>query len=167
MTDRAQRIVIFGNSGSGKSTLAREKAAVFSCPHLDLDTVAWVQGIEPPTRKSLIDSENIIRPFLATSHDWVVEGCYSDLLALIIPFSTEIIFINPGVTTCILNCKNRPFEAHKYRSPEAQDADLDMLVEWIALYPIREDEFSLTAHRKLFDEYTGKKCEFTSNSRKD
>ncbi|RLE22488.1 MAG: hypothetical protein DRJ65_13775 [Acidobacteria bacterium] len=76
------RIVIFGNSGSGKSTLAREKAGLLACAHLDLDTVAWQEGHETPTRKSLTESRNQIKPFLAKNENWVIEGCYSDLLAL-------------------------------------------------------------------------------------
>ncbi len=159
------RVVIFGNSGSGKSTLARNKAEIFSCSHLDLDTVAWTEGHETPTRKSIADSRSQIEAFLAKSENWVIEGCYSDLLALVIPFSTEVIFLNPGIDTCITNCRNRPWEPHKYESPEAQNANLEMLVAWIEQYPLREDHFSLQAHRRLFDAYSGEKCEFTSNSR--
>ena len=59
------RIVIFGNSGSGKSTLAKEIAARCSCPHLDLDTVAWEVDCEAPTRRSLADSASELEPFLA------------------------------------------------------------------------------------------------------
>ena len=157
------RLVIFGNSGSGKSTLAGEMAERFSCPHLDLDTVAWDEGQESPTRKPLIDSETEIGLFLADNSTWVIEGCYSDLLALVLPHSTEIIFLNPGVEGCIVNSKKRPWESHKYDSPEAQNANLEMLIAWIEQYEERTDEFSLQAHRRLFDTYRGRKREYTSN----
>jgi len=157
------RIVIFGNSGSGKSTLARALAERSSCSHLDLDTVAWDEGHESPTRKPLIDSETEIGLFLADYPNWVIEGCYSDLLALVLPHSTEIIFLNPGIETCIANSKNRPWESHKYDSPEAQNTNLEMLIAWIELYEERADEFSLQAHRRLFDAYQGRKREYTSN----
>ena len=161
------RVVIFGNSGSGKSTFASEKAEHLSCSHLDLDTVAWEDGRSAPTRKSLVDSEKLIEPFLANNESWVIEGCYSDLLDLVIPNCTEIIFLNPGVEICTTNCRNRPWEAHKYGSPEEQDANLEMLLTWVRQYSQRTDEFSLLAHRKIFDNFAGEKREYTSNERPD
>lgn len=60
------RIVIFGNSGSGKSTYAKAQAARLGCPHLDLDTIAWLPDLsppdtppappDPPTRRPIQDS---------------------------------------------------------------------------------------------------------------
>ncbi len=83
------RIVILGNSGSGKSTLAKEKAEACACAHLDLDAVAWEAESATPTRRTLADSEREIGPFLADNPNWVIEGCYSDLLALVLPHATE------------------------------------------------------------------------------
>jgi adenylate kinase family enzyme len=161
------RIVIFGNSGSGKSTLAREKAERYACPHLDLDTVAWDGGAATPTRKPLDESKHLIAPFLSDNRDWVVEGCYADLLNLVIPHCTEMIFLNPGIEICRDNCRKRPWEPHKYESQAAQDGNLDMLLSWIEQYESREDEFSLPAHRRLFDAFKGLKREYTSNDRSD
>ena len=159
------RIVIFGNSSSGKSLLAREKAESLACSHLDLDTVAWVEGCDTPTRMSLSDSKALIEPFLAQNMEWVIEGCYASLLSQVTPDASEIIFLNPGIETCIANSRNRPWEPHKYETPEAQSANLEMLVDWIAQYEQREDEFSLGAHRKLYDGYSGTKSEYLSNAR--
>lgn len=55
----------------------------------------------------------------------------------------------------------RPWEPHKYPSKEAQDANLEMLIGWIAEYETRTDTFSLAAHRALFDRFTGDKIELT------
>ena len=159
------RIVIFGNSGSGKLTLAAEKAELQVCAHLDLDTVAWDPGNNTPTRKPLADSEKLIAPFLADNENWVIEGCYSDLLELVIPHCTEIVFLNPGIDICATNCRNRPWEPHKYGSPAEQDANLDMLLRWVEQYPQRNDEFSLQAHRRIYDSFSGVKREYTSNER--
>lgn len=159
------RIVIFGNSGSGKSTLAREKADSLACAHLDLDTVAWERNCSTPTRRLLADSEQLIAPFLEKNESWVIEGCYSDLLELVIRHCTEVIFLNPGTEVCATNCRNRPWEPHKYSSREEQDANLDMLLAWVAQYEQRIDEFSLQAHRRIFDSFTGEKFEYTSNER--
>ncbi len=159
------RIVIFGNSGSGKSTLAQEKSKRLICAHLDLDSVAWSTDQNTPTRRTLEDSKKLIAPFLANNKNWIIEGCYSDLLELVVSHCTEIIFLNPGIDICIANCKKRPWEPHKYRSPQEQDANLDMLLTWVQHYPERTDEFSLQAHRKIFDSYTGTKQEYLSNER--
>lgn len=159
------RIVIFGNSGSGKSTLAQEKAGILACAHLDLDTVAWKPQANRPTRMPLADSEKLIAAFLNENENWVIEGCYSDLLELVIPRCTEIVFLNPGAEVCAANCRSRPWEPHKYRSKKEQDENLEMLIAWVEQYDQRTDEFSLKAHRRLFDGFTGEKTEYTSNGR--
>ncbi len=160
-----QRIVIFGNSGSGKSTFARQKSAELACPMMDLDTVAWDPEFETPTRRPLAASAPDIQDFINASPSWVVEGCYADLLALALPYATDVVFLNPGTETCIENARQRPWEPHKYSSPEAQDANLEMLIAWISDYEHRVDEFSYGAHRRLFDGFHGRKLELQSNAR--
>lgn len=157
-----KKIIIFGNSGSGKSTLAKYLCESEQLAHLDLDTVAWLPEM-PPQRKPLADSRVDIEAFVTTFAGWVIEGCYSELLEMVLPEATEIVFLNLPVDQCIENAKARPWEPHKYESKEAQDANLDMLISWIADYETRQDTFSQTAHQRLFDSYDGKKIEHTTN----
>lgn len=157
-----RKIIIFGNYGSGKSTLAKERCEIEGLAHLDLDTLAWLPGM-PPERKALAESEVDIQAFITNNEGWVIEGCYSDLFELALPYSNEIIFLNLSIEDCINNARKRPWEPHKYESKEAQDANLDMLIAWIAQYTEREDEFSQVAHMALFDCYSGRKTMFTSN----
>jgi len=157
------KIVIFGNSGSGKSTLAKEIALKNNLAHLDLDTVAW-RPIAPPERLSISESSKLINDFLSTNRGWVIEGCYSDLLELVTQQANEVIFLNLPVSACVENAKNRPWEPHKYESKEAQDANLDMLIDWISQYTARNDTFSKLAHEKLYDDFQGKKTMRVSNS---
>ena len=159
-----RKIIIFGNSGSGKSTLAKQLVVDFSLAHLDLDSLAW-KNTNPPQRRKLENSIIEIKIFLNENKSWVIEGCYADLLSSITKYSTEMIFINPGTETCIANCKNRLWEPHKYASKKAQDANLYMLINWVKQYTERTDEFSLKAHRDLFDNFSGNKVEYTSNER--
>lgn len=150
------KILIFGNSGSGKSTLAKEISTASNVGHLDLDSIAW-QPTSPPTRAPVKESKVQIDKFLNNNEHWVIEGCYSDLLELIIGDAEKVMFLNLPIELCINNAKNRPWESHKYESKEAQDANLDMLINWISHYDVRDDTFSKNAHLKLFNQFLGQK----------
>lgn len=155
------RTVIIGNSGAGKSTLALRLASEQTCAHLDLDTLAWQPGL-PPQRRALADSAMDIDAFIDSHRAWVIEGCYADLIELVLPQCTQLIFLNPGVDACIEYCRARPWEPHKYSSKQEQDDNLGMLIEWVRGYESRQDEFSLARHRVLFDRFSGDKRELSS-----
>jgi adenylate kinase family enzyme len=152
----AMRVVIMGNAGSGKSTLASRLARESSLVHLDLDTLAWEREA---VRRPLADSLALLEGFLARNDAWVVEGCYADLLARAVSACSRLIFLNPGVEVCVANCRARPWEPHKYPSPEAQDKNLALLIDWVRQYETREDEYSLRRHREIFDSHAGDKVE--------
>ncbi|MDP7591789.1 MAG: shikimate kinase [Litorilituus sp.] len=156
------KVVLFGNSASGKSTLAKQMELINNLAHLDLDTVAW-RPTMPPERLSISESKKAINDFITTNNTWVIEGCYSDLLELVIGQADEIVFLNLPITACIENAKNRPWEPHKYVSKAAQDENLEMLVDWISQYADRTDTFSKIAHEKLFDDFQGKKTMYVAN----
>ncbi|MEW6999359.1 AAA family ATPase [Colwelliaceae bacterium BS250] len=156
------KVVIFGNSGSGKSTLATELALKNQLAHLDLDTIAW-KASKAPERQTIIESIQSINDFLIAHNNWVIEGCYADLLEIVTPKADKVIFLNLPASACVENAKNRPWEPHKYKSKEAQDENLDMLIDWISQYTSRNDTFSKVAHEKLFEEFQGKKTMYVSN----
>jgi len=158
----SNRLLLFGNSGSGKSTLAGYLASAGRRAHLDLDTLAW-RPTSPPERQSLEVSARRINEFMNHNDRWVIEGCYADLIELAVTESTEMIFLDLPVNDCIANARNRPWEPHKYQSKADQDANLGMLIDWISQYESRQDEFSATAHRRLYNTYTGPKRKLTSN----
>ena len=157
MSERtAQRILLFGNSGSGKTTMARALARDHGLAHLDLDSVAWSSpGVRRDTAACLGD----IRQFLARTDAWVIEGCYADLMDPILSAATEVRFLNPGIEACIANCRERPWEPEKYSTREEQDEKLAFLLDWVRAYETRDDEYSLRAHRALFDRFPGRKRE--------
>jgi hypothetical protein len=130
-------------------------------PHLDLDTLAW-EPTSPPQRRSVADSARDISTFIDASDRWVIEGCYADLIETTLEHRPYLVFLNPGVEACIENARLRPWEPHKYASKEVQDANLEMLIDWIREYPTRSDVFSLAAHRAIFDAFAGEKIELTS-----
>ncbi len=156
------RIVIFGNSGSGKSTAAREFAKQRNIPVLDLDTIVW----EPnriAVRRSPEAIHAALREFSTTHASWVIEGCYGDLVKAVLEWEPELIFMNPGEEVCINNCRNRPWEPHKYASKAEQDTKLAFLLRWVSDYYHREDDMSLRYHRAIFDAYDGPKREIGNN----
>jgi len=156
------KTIIFGNSGSGKSTLSKRLAQEHSAAHLDLDTLAWLPT-SPPTRAQLGSSLDKINEFIQSHSDWVIEGCYSDLIKPIADQCQHLVFIDLDVETCKANAKSRPWEPHKYPSKEAQDENLAMLLAWIKDYDTRDDVFSKAAHTKLFETFTGNKVRLESN----
>ena len=158
------KILIFGNSGSGKSTLAKQLSDADGLAHLDLDTLAW-EAVVPPERKPLEESKKEIQNFIHSNESWVIEGCYTDLLELAKENASEIIFINLPIEMCISNARNRPWEPHKYESKQAQDENLNMLIDWIKQYSERTDTFSKAAHQEFYGRYIGDKRMMTCNEK--
>ena len=152
-----KRILIFGNSGSGKTTMARSLADSDGLPHLDLDQLAWDA---PGQRKPLGESAAEILKFIDSHPAWVIEGCYGDLLDVVVPYCTEMRFLNPGIEACLANCRNRPWEPTKYSSKEEQDRMLEFLMEWVRQYDDRADEYSRSRHQAIFDRFRGSKREY-------
>lgn len=152
----ARRVLIVGNSGSGKSTLAHALAAEHGIAHVDLDTLAW-QPTQPPVRVPLEEAEVRLRAQLEDARGWVAEGCYADLLELLAGEASELVFLDLPVEVCQARARARPWEPHKYPSREAQDANLSMLLEWIAAYPGREGALGRASHLALYQAFEGDK----------
>lgn len=158
-----KKIIVFGNSASGKSSLAKKLSLIHTIGHLDLDTLAWQEGTDRPQRRPLESSLKDMDTFINNNDEWVIEGCYSDLLGLISEQAEQALFLNLPLTACIENAKKRPWEPHKYESKQAQDANLAMLIDWINAYEERQDSFSLKAHMALYESFNGLKNMLTSN----
>jgi hypothetical protein len=125
---------------------------------LDLDTVAWDT---PGVRATVELSRQRIDAFTDAHDDWVIEGCYADLAGHALPRCTRLVFLDPGVEACQHNNRRRPWEPHKYASKADQDANLDMLQQWVADYYTRDDEYSHAAHLRLFQAFDGDKQRVT------
>jgi adenylate kinase family enzyme len=152
------RILVFGNSGSGKTTLATQLAQQHGLAHLDLDAIVWEPG-QVAVQRAPADIAASLDAFLAANERWVVEGCYGELVERAAPHCTELVFLNPGLEACLANNRRRPWEPHKYASPEAQDAMLANLQAWVSGYYERDDSWSYRAHRAIFDAFPGNKSE--------
>lgn len=152
------RVLVFGNSGSGKSTLAKRLSEDHRLAHLDLDSIVWEPGQVAVQRlpESIAAS---LAAFLGRNESWVIEGCYGELVEAASGHCTELVFLNPGLETCLAHNRKREWEPHKYASKEVQDAMLENLQAWVAGYYQREDQWSYYAHRRIFDSFAGRKSE--------
>ena len=126
---------------------------------LSLDDITWNTGTE---RKPFVASRRELLQFIAAHDHWIIEGCYSDLVEVALPHCTELRFLNPGIAVCIEHCTRRPWEPTKFLAVEEQQKTLEHLIQWVRAYETRDDEYGLTRHRKLFDDFTGRKKEYTN-----
>lgn len=153
------RIILLGNAGAGKTTMARRIIAGRNIPRLSLDEIAWGEGTE---RKSMEESLRELRRFIESNDQWIIEGCYGDLVEAALPYCTELRFLNPGVETCVEHCRRRPWEPEKYPALADQQGMLEPLILWVREYADRDDEYGLKRHRQIFDNFPGPKREYTS-----
>ena len=153
------KVVLLGNAGPGKSTLSRKLIAKQPAARLSLDALAFAEGAK---RRPLADSIDDAIRFVESNTHWVVEGCYSDIVEPVLAHADRLVFLNPGVATCVAHCKARPWEPEKFKSSAEQDANLANLITWVCDYESRTDEYGLQRHRALFDGFPGHKVEFTN-----
>jgi adenylate kinase family enzyme len=153
------KLILLGNAGAGKSTMARRIIDSGDTARLSLDEIAWGKQAE---RKPLEASLCELQQFLQANDDWIIEGCYSNLVEAALPFCSELRFLNPGVEVCVAHCNRRPWEPTKFASADAQQAMLGQLIKWVKEYETREDEYGLKRHRRIFDNFPGPKREYKS-----
>ena len=157
------RIAIIGNSGSGKSTLAAQFADTQGLPMLDLDTVVWEPGKIAVLREPQLALAQV-RRFCTTQSHWVIEGCYAGLIRAALPHASLLLFLEPGVAACIANCHSRPWEPHKFKSPQEQNRHFDELLAWVRDYYRRDGDTSLREHQAVFDAFDGPKHKLTGRA---
>ena len=160
MSTGEMKVLVFGNSGSGKSTYARALSAEHGLPHLDLDSIVWEPG-KIGVQRTPEAIAGLLEDFISANPEWVIEGCYGDLVESVSAHCSELVFLNPGLDACLANNRRRPWEPHKYASMEQQNAMLGALQQWVADYYTRDDAWSYAEHRRIFDAHVGPKVERT------
>ena len=148
--------VIVGNSGSGKSTLAGHLAQALEATSIDLDGVYWepdAPGVARPLEVAVAD----LRARIEGQSRWIAEGCYEELAERLLPRRPVLLWLDPGEDACIERCRARPWEPHKYPSREAQDRNLQMLIDWVRAHYQRDGSMSYRAHKHLYEDYRGPK----------
>ena len=100
------KVLLLGNAGAGKSTLARKLMEKQAATRLSLDEVAFGEGT---VRRPLQESIDEVKHFIANHENWIIEGCYGDIIEPILAACEELIFLNPGVEACVAHCRARPW----------------------------------------------------------
>ncbi|MBN8554343.1 MAG: shikimate kinase [Deltaproteobacteria bacterium] len=153
----SKKCAIVGNAGSGKTTLAKKIREQTGARILDLDNITWERG-RLQKRRPIEDSIQDMQKFIEEDpENFIIEGCYGELIESSLKYSPMLIFLDPGVSQCLENCRNRKWESHKYSSKEEQDKFLQFLLTWVPEYYRREGPMSHLFHQKIFDEYIGEK----------
>lgn len=156
------KIILLGNAGAGKSTLSRKLLEKEDAALLCLDEVAFEENTA--NRRPVADSVAAATRFIAANSSWIIEGCYASIIQPLLGYCDQLLFLNPGTEACVAHCRARPWEPEKFASRNAQDAQLQKLLDWVRLYDCRENEYGLKQHRRLFDSFAGRKVEYTDAS---
>ncbi|MGD8859760.1 MAG: hypothetical protein PVI30_07100 [Myxococcales bacterium] len=151
--------MIFGNGSSGKSTLARRWGDELGVDVLELDAVRWKRRPDQPRLPD--ECAEVVRAFTSARRGWIVEGLHASLLAVALQTATELHFLNPGFEVCRQRAMDRPWDPRKTASPAEQAALIERVLPWFQSYDSRDDETSLSAHRRLYDAFEGLKWEHT------
>ncbi len=107
------RIVLMGNAGAGKTALAKALVDLQPAPRLSLDEVSFSEGTE---RRAVSESWDQSQTFVAGNAHRVVEDCCSTLIEPLLPYCDVLVFLNPGVETCVAHCYSRLWEKEKFGS---------------------------------------------------
>jgi adenylate kinase family enzyme len=146
---------VHGCSGSGKSTVARRLAEEFGLLHIDLDAFAF-EPDEPTTMRPSEVTAEIVRAHIG-DRSAVIEGIYVDVVQLLVTDADTLVFLDMDVAVCRAHCLARPYEPHKFPTPDAQAAWLPELLDFVDGWPAREGQFGRPAHVALFDAHRGPK----------
>lgn len=84
-----RRVVVYGSSGSGKSVFASQLAALGLEPHVEIDVLAYDDGIH-------VEQAELQQRFgsFITGDTWVVEGMHRDQLEVAIPRADVFVWID-------------------------------------------------------------------------
>jgi adenylate kinase family enzyme len=149
------RTLIIGNSGAGKSWLAKRLAEHLHAPWTDLDRVHW-ESDECNIARARPEALGMAR-VLADDECWVIEGVYGWIVSELIHRATALVWLCVDDERCVANIRQR-------ENRRDDDERLIALLEWAGSYLDREDSSGFSAHRQLFEGFSGSKIRLMDRS---
>lgn len=99
------KVAVIGFSGCGKSTLAEAIGKASGIPVLCLDQVHWLPGWQERPKE---ESRKIVKKFMDTHEDWVIEGNYSALFyKRRMEEADQIVFLSFNRFSCLFRILKR------------------------------------------------------------
>jgi len=103
MKEPLERVLVIGPSCSGKSSFARRLADRLGCSWVQLDELHWGPNW---TQRPEAEFRSLAEAAIA-GPQWVVDGNYSVLRALLWPRATSVVWLNYGFVTVFLRALRR------------------------------------------------------------
>src|SRR5690349_21793894 len=108
------RILIIGNGGAGKSTFAKALGQHLNLPVDHLDKEYWQPGwVATPRQQWLEKLHKILQP-----EKWILDGNFDSTLAIRIPPSDAIIFLDFNPFICLWRILKRRMKYRNTNRPE-------------------------------------------------
>lgn len=161
--DKCMKIMIVGFSGSGKSTLAKKLADIYNVPILYLDTVQFLEGWKDRDNDEALE---IIKNFLDTNDNWIIDGNYFKRWATRRANEADkIIFMNFGRLVCLRQAFKRAKE-YKNKTRESMTIGCNermnlSFIHWI-LFGGRT-RYRLNKYKNLKETYPNKFIEIKNH----
>ncbi len=132
-----RKVLVIGSGGAGKSTFARRLGETLGLPVVHLDSCYWQPGwVEPPKDDWLKTVEGLL-----ARDEWVMDGNYSDTLAVRLAACDTVIFLDLPRTVCLWRVFKRALMYHRKSRPDVAEGCVETLnaefFRWVWDYPKR------------------------------
>lgn len=108
-----KRIVVIGSSCSGKTTLSKALSKKLDIPHVELDSIYWLENwteIERSKFNQIIDEKT-------DADKWVVDGNYNSSKDISWKKATHIIWLDLNLSVILLRFIKRSFKRAIFKEP--------------------------------------------------
>ena len=135
MLCHTRRVLVIGCAGAGKTTFATERARITGLPLIYLDRYYWQPGWIPTPE----DAWHQRVSDLATLDSWIMDGNYSNSLAVRLARCDAVVFLDLPRLTCLWAALRRVVVYRSVRRPDLPDGCLETVdwefLRWIWNFP--------------------------------
>jgi adenylate kinase family enzyme len=155
-------MIIIGNSGSGKTWLAKRHADLLGIPVVHIDDIFWEPGGFDKKRPQEVVLSMIQEAKAMDS--WIVEGVFGELAEQFFDCAESLVWLDIDWPTCQARLLKRGSESRQHLGRAESEQGLKNLVEWASQYYERTNARSYAGHRKLMEDFPGRKVHLKSQA---